>query len=124
LIQIIDFLNIRRRPEPAKFFERFLRITPRLREALGAQDWSEEAVRAHLSDMDPGQWPDVLDAREWEALQMGARERVTDTELPHIQELPQVLPSFRLMLPEDALFTDDGMPIPVVITADLQAMAD
>ena len=45
LIQIIDFLNIRRRPEPAKYFERFLRITPRLRQALGAQDWSEAAVR-------------------------------------------------------------------------------
>ena len=92
LIQIIDFLNIRRRPEPAKFFERFLRITPRLRQALGAQDWSEEAVREHLTQMDPQQWPEVLDAREWEALQMGARERVTDTEWPHIQELPQVLP--------------------------------
>jgi hypothetical protein len=47
------------------------------------------------------------------------------TPAPHLdEELPQVLPSFRLMLPEDALFTDDGMPIPVVITADLQAMAD
>ena len=93
LIQIIDFLNIRRRPEPAKFFERFLRITPRLRQVLGAQDWSEEDVRAHLSQMDPAQWPDVLDAREWEALQQGARERVTDTELPHIRDLPQVLPN-------------------------------
>ena len=92
LIQIIDFLNIRRRPEPAKYFERFLRITPRLRQALGAQDWSEEAVREHLIQMDPQQWPEVLDAREWEALHMGARERVTDTEWPHIQELPQVLP--------------------------------
>ena len=60
LIQIIDFLNIRRRPEPAKYFERFLRITPRLRLALGAQDWSEEAVREHLTQKDPQQWPEVL----------------------------------------------------------------
>ena len=35
---------------------------------------------------------EVLDARELEALRMGARERVTDTHLPHIRELPQVLP--------------------------------
>ena len=39
-------------------------------------------------------------------------------------ELPQVLPCFRLMLPDGALFTEDGVPIPVVIVADLRAMAD
>ncbi len=38
-------------------------------------------------------------------------------------ELPQVLPCFRLMLPDGALFTEDGVPIPVVIVADLRAMA-
>ncbi|MEM8564496.1 MAG: NADH:flavin oxidoreductase, partial [Pseudomonadota bacterium] len=35
---------------------------------------------------------DVLDEREWEALAMGHRERVTDTHLTHIAELPEVLP--------------------------------
>ena len=39
-------------------------------------------------------------------------------------ELPQVLLCFRLMLPDGALFTEDGVPIPVVIVADLRAMAD
>jgi len=39
-------------------------------------------------------------------------------------ELPQVLPCFRLMLPDGALFTEEGVPIPVVIVADLRAMAD
>lgn len=39
-------------------------------------------------------------------------------------ELPQMLPCFRLMLPDGALFTEDGVPIPVVIVADLRAMAD
>jgi 2,4-dienoyl-CoA reductase-like NADH-dependent reductase (Old Yellow Enzyme family) len=34
----------------------------------------------------------VLAARELEALRMGYRERVTDVELAHIRELPQVLP--------------------------------
>jgi hypothetical protein len=39
-------------------------------------------------------------------------------------ELPQVLPCFRLMLPDGALFTEDGVPIPVLIVADLRVMAD
>ena len=39
-------------------------------------------------------------------------------------ELPQVLPCFRLMLPDGALFTEDGVPIPVVIVADLRVMAN
>ena len=33
----------------------------------------------------------VLDERELESLRFGYRERVTDTHLPHIRELPQVL---------------------------------
>ena len=39
-------------------------------------------------------------------------------------ELPQVLPCLRLMLPDGALFTEEGVPIPVVIVADLRAMTD
>ncbi|MFN6132889.1 MAG: hypothetical protein ACK46L_08315 [Synechococcaceae cyanobacterium] len=47
------------------------------------------------------------------------------TPSPHLDdELPQVLPCFRLMLPNGDLFTEDGVPIPVVIVADLRAMAD
>ena len=91
-IQIIDFLSIRRRPEPDKFFQRFLRITARHRELLKAADWTEDAVREHLAALPPDTLRGVLDAREWEALQFGARERVTDTALPHIRELPQTLP--------------------------------
>ena len=34
----------------------------------------------------------MLDARELEALERGYRERVTDLHLPHIRELPRVLP--------------------------------
>jgi dimethylglycine catabolism A len=34
----------------------------------------------------------VLDERELEALRFGYRERVTDTELAHVRELPSVLP--------------------------------
>jgi 2,4-dienoyl-CoA reductase-like NADH-dependent reductase (Old Yellow Enzyme family) len=35
----------------------------------------------------------VLNERELESLQLGYRERVTDTHLPHIAELPQTLPA-------------------------------
>lgn len=97
MIQLIDFLGIKRRPEPAKYFERFLRVTDRHRALLdagvpGAQGWPEERIRAHLAAAPAEEQQRVLDAREWEALQMGARERVTDLHLPHVRELPQVLP--------------------------------
>lgn len=92
LIQIIDFLNIRKRPEPEKYFQRFLHITPRHRALLGAADWSEDAVREHLASLPPDELQSTLDEREWQALQFGARERVTDDELPHIRDLPQALP--------------------------------
>ena len=97
LVQLIDFLAIRRRPEPDKFFARFLKITPRHRELLsslsGDPQWStahEADVRLRLADEDPTV---VLDEREREALEYGYRERVTDTELPHIRDLPAVLPT-------------------------------
>ncbi len=92
LIQLIDFLSIRRRPEPARYFERFLRITDRHRAALGAPDTSDDEVRARIAALPRAELERVLDARELEALDMGERERVTDTHLPHIRELPQVLP--------------------------------
>ena len=38
LIQIIDFLSIRRRPDPARYFAQFLVITPRHRSAFGRAD--------------------------------------------------------------------------------------
>ena len=34
-IQIIDFLSVKRRPEKEKYFERFLQINERHRQALG-----------------------------------------------------------------------------------------
>jgi dimethylglycine catabolism A len=86
-VQLIDFLRIRRRPDPSKFFAKILTIRDEHREKLGLAD--DDAVRAALAAMaDPSS---VLDARELEALLYGARERVTDDE-PHIRELPRVLP--------------------------------
>jgi dimethylglycine catabolism A len=91
-IQIIDFLNIRRRPSPDKFFERFLRITDRHRDALGAKNWLEADVRAALAAKRIDELATILAPREFEDLSVGFRERVTDTHLPHITELPHVLP--------------------------------
>jgi 2,4-dienoyl-CoA reductase-like NADH-dependent reductase (Old Yellow Enzyme family) len=89
LIQIIDFLAIRRRPEPAKYFERFLAITDAHRRFVGAH--TEADTRARLLALGPEGWKQALTPREYEALSHGFRERVTD-DAPHIRELPQVLP--------------------------------
>ena len=88
-IQIIDFLRIRRRPEPGRFFREFLRITDRHRALLQGDD---DQIREALSRLPEAEWPGFLDEREIESLQLGERERVTDTRLPHILELPRVLP--------------------------------
>src|SRR6185503_6297744 len=72
-IQVIDFLTIRRRPDPARYFAQFLAITARHR-----------AARAELVK--------VLEPRELESLDAGYRERVTDTHLPALRDLPDQLP--------------------------------
>ncbi|MFL6255252.1 MAG: NADH:flavin oxidoreductase [Pyrinomonadaceae bacterium] len=99
LIQIIDFLSVKRRPERGKFFERFLTVTDRHRRALAElledEVWlkrDEAEVRAFLRDATDDFVERVLDEREVEALRFGYRERVTDTQLTHVRELPQVLP--------------------------------
>ncbi|HEY3805648.1 MAG TPA: NADH:flavin oxidoreductase [Kofleriaceae bacterium] len=95
-IQLIDFLAIRRRPERAKFFSRFLEIRPRHHERYarmaGAPAADEADLRAKLAALADDDLVHVLDAREREDLFQGYRERVTDVQLPHIANLPQVLP--------------------------------
>ena len=98
-IQIIDFLSVKRRPEKAKFFERFLQLQPRHRRALadatGEERWvdaNDEEVRAFLVQASEEMMEKILDERELESYRFGYRERVTDTHLKHIRELPQVLP--------------------------------
>ncbi len=89
-IQLIDFLRIRRRPAREKFLQRFLSITDAHRAATGAS--AEREVRAALLAMSDEQLAGALNERELEALRFGDRERVTDMHLPHIAELPEVLP--------------------------------
>lgn len=90
LIQIIDFLAIRRRPAPETYFGRHLKITGRHLAALGATDEAE--ARARLLALEAAELREVLTPREFDALQQGYRERVTDIALPHIADLPAVLP--------------------------------
>jgi 2,4-dienoyl-CoA reductase-like NADH-dependent reductase (Old Yellow Enzyme family) len=88
-IQIIDFLRIRRRPEPERYFREYLVLTDRHRALLPGSD---AAIRDALACLPEAEWPAVLNERELESLQFGERERVTDIGLPHIRELPRVLP--------------------------------
>ena len=99
-IQILDFLTVRRRPEPATFFGRYLTIHPALRarlaRAVSDDRWltaDERDVRAWLATADRSVIEAVLDERELESLDYGYRERVWDTHLPWIRDLPSVLPA-------------------------------
>lgn len=93
-LQIIDFLSIKRRPDPAVFFRRFLKIDDALRARLPAElaPLPEPALREALVVAAPDDHARWLPARELESLRMGQRERVTDVHLPHVRELPRVLP--------------------------------
>ncbi|HEY0764487.1 MAG TPA: NADH:flavin oxidoreductase [Pyrinomonadaceae bacterium] len=98
-IQIIDFLAVKRRPEKAKYFQRFLVVDEHHRRALAEvaehTDWLTESdtnVRDYLLNASDEVVDFVLRPRELEALRFGYRERVTDTDLQHIRELPQELP--------------------------------
>lgn len=98
-IQLIDFLTIRRRVPKDKYFERFFKLTDEHRHRLVrlTQEpvWEETAaatVQEKLLTLTDDQLGEILTDREFETLQMGYRERVTDTQLPQIRELPQVLP--------------------------------
>ncbi len=93
-LQLIDFLAIKRRPAKEKYFQGHLALTARHREALGPPwlDAPEAAVRAHLASLSDDALARVLTARELEAYRFGLRERVTDVHLPHVAELPRVLP--------------------------------
>jgi 2,4-dienoyl-CoA reductase-like NADH-dependent reductase (Old Yellow Enzyme family) len=101
-IQLIDFLTVRRRPDPDRFFARFLDVDAALRrrmaDASGDAGWlaaAEPVLRRHLRDALVADRPlvdAVLTPRQREALDYGYRERVWDTHLPWVRELPRTLP--------------------------------
>ena len=98
-IQLIDFLAIRRRPPRDKYFARFLAVDAHHREALAeltgdvtARTCGEPELRDKLAALLDSDLQYVLTERQLEDLEYGFRERVTDTHVPHIAELPRVLP--------------------------------
>ena len=99
-IQIIDFLSVKRRPEKERYFARFLQINERERQMLASvtEDGAwleapEQNVREYLLNAPDELVDRVLDSRELESLRFGYREHVTDMHLPHVRELPLVLPN-------------------------------
>ncbi|MEO0651446.1 MAG: NADH:flavin oxidoreductase [Planctomycetota bacterium] len=99
LVQCIDFLAIKRRPEKEKFLQRFLAIDDHHREGLGqieghadAAAGDEQAVRDALIALPHEVLLGLLRPREVEDLEHGYRERVDDLHLPHVRDLPQTLP--------------------------------
>ncbi|HET6855360.1 MAG TPA: NADH:flavin oxidoreductase [Pyrinomonadaceae bacterium] len=98
-IQIIDFLAVKRRPERAKYCQRFLEVGEHHRRALAEvterEAWlkaSDDEVREFLLNAGDEVVEAVLKPRELEALQFGYRERVTDMHLKHVRDLPHELP--------------------------------
>ena len=91
-LQIIDFLSIKRRPPRDKYFRRFLEVTDRHRRALHGRASTDEEIRELLAMLPDPELDEILTEREVESLRFGYRERVTDMHLPHVCELPQVLP--------------------------------
>jgi len=90
-IQIIDFLRINRRPTAEKYFGQHLQLTDRHRRAAGPH-LSDEELRQALAGLDDEALREVLTEREYQTFSLGYRERVDDEHLPHIRELPRVLP--------------------------------
>ena len=62
-IQLVDFLRIRRRPEPERYFREFLVITDRHRALLPGDD---DAIRGALASLPETEWPRYLSERELE----------------------------------------------------------
>jgi 2,4-dienoyl-CoA reductase-like NADH-dependent reductase (Old Yellow Enzyme family) len=97
-IQVIDFVAVRRRPDAATYFSRYLDIAPALRDRLArvaGDAWRmapEAEVRAFLGQASRSVVDAVLDERARESLDYGYRERIWDLHLPHIRALPGVLP--------------------------------
>src|SRR3989337_980674 len=85
-IQVLDFLTVRRRPEPARFFDRHLELTDALRAKLALwlddrrwREADEPEVREYLKSADRPTLETVLTDRELEALDYGYPETVWGT---------------------------------------------
>ncbi len=96
-LQVLDFLNIRRRPEKAKFFARFLTVTERHRDRVQARAGAatatdDRSLRAWLTAQPDETLREILTAREYRDYAWGYREEVNDLHLEHVRALPETLP--------------------------------
>lgn len=98
LVQLIDFLAVRRRPSDEAWFGRHLVIDAGLREriAVATQDtrWHaapEAEVRAWLLAQPDSVRAPLLGARDLESWRYGYRERVTDLHLPHVRDRKEAM---------------------------------
>jgi hypothetical protein len=94
-IQLIDFLAIRGGPSPRSYFARFLRSRRPPRGVSPASAPRRRRGRPRARDASP-RCDDARCVLSRRASSrpgaFGARERVTDLHLPHVAELPRVLP--------------------------------
>src|SRR6266568_2235434 len=107
-IQIIDFLAVKRRPDPKKYFHKFLKITDRHRHALSdvtqESNWigaDESRIRNFLMNAPDEIVECILSSRELESLRFGYRERVTDTHLPRVRLPLEVYRAVRQRVGDD-----------------------
>ncbi len=99
LIQLIDFLAVKRRPAREKFLGSHLAIDDVYRERIAElradpslAHADEAVVRAALLTLSEDELATLLFPRDLESYRYGYRERVTDVHLPHVRELPKTLP--------------------------------
>lgn len=110
LIQLIDFLAIKRRPPKDTFLQRYLELRPEHRARLAqlegcahAAEGTDEELRTALAALPQEHLAQVLSPRELRDLEQGYREEVNDTHLPHVRDLPALLPGLFADAAERAL---------------------
>ena len=99
LVQLIDFLTVRRRPAPDKYFARYWQPNDghRARAAKvlampALLSGDEASLRACMTDATEDVWERVLRARELRDLRFGFRQDINDLEDPEVRDLPKFLP--------------------------------
>ena len=122
LIQVIDFLVVRRRPDPEKYIRKYLEISDHYREELGAIP--DEEIRDTLLAMTDEERAKVMTSRDFESLQQGFRERVTDIEQDHIRDLPTTLPGIFAQAAGRALVENTDMDAPTIAEKAMHIAAD
>jgi len=99
-LQVLDFLGVKRRPVKETWVRRFWKIRDEHRERLARStsgaafaSLGDAELREALLTLPHAEFLGLLDVREVEELEKGYRERVTDVVLPHVRDLPRVLPT-------------------------------